>query len=117
MGKVQTRFKEGPPRHFIKEWRKHRRLSQERLAERVGVTHGAIGQLERGLTSYTQPMLEALADALQCTPADLIMRNPLKGDAPLSILDGLDSSARHEAIRFIEYLRGTKRDDRTGTDG
>jgi transcriptional regulator with XRE-family HTH domain len=65
-----------PPHHFIRQWRLHRRLTQERLAEMVGVTHGALSQLERGLIKHTQPMLKALADVLQCEPADLIRRDP-----------------------------------------
>ncbi len=40
------------------------------------MTPGAISQLERGRTSYTQPMLEALGQALHCSPADLIVRTP-----------------------------------------
>lgn len=42
----------------------------------VGVTHGALSQLERGLIKHTQPMLKALADVLQCEPADLVRRDP-----------------------------------------
>ena len=76
MAKVTPRQKSGPPRHFIREWRKHRNLTMEQLAEIIGVTQGAISQLERGQTNYTQPMLEALADALHCRPYDLIMRTP-----------------------------------------
>jgi transcriptional regulator with XRE-family HTH domain len=76
MSKVSSHLKSDGPRHFIKAWRRHRGLTQERLAERVGVTHGAVSQLERGLMNYTQPMLEALADALQCEPGDLITRDP-----------------------------------------
>jgi transcriptional regulator with XRE-family HTH domain len=76
MSKVPSRLKPDKPRHFIKAWRIHRGLTQERLGDRVGVTHGALSQLERGLVNYTQPMLEALADALQCEPGDLITRDP-----------------------------------------
>ncbi len=71
-----SRLKPDKPRHFIKEWRKHRGLTQQRLADRLGLTHGAVSQLERGLVGYTQPTLEALAEALQCEPADLIWRDP-----------------------------------------
>lgn len=56
---------------FIKQWRKHRKLSQERLAERVGVTHGTLSKIERGLRPYNQRLLEALAQELNCSPADL----------------------------------------------
>lgn len=76
MRRVQPRPKRQAPRHYIRQWRLHRGLTLEQLAERVGVTHGALSQLERGLINYTQPMLENLAFALQCEPADLIMRDP-----------------------------------------
>ena len=46
----------------------------------VGVTHGAMSQLERGFIKYTQPMLEALAEALRCTPGDLLTRAPKSED-------------------------------------
>lgn len=42
----------------------------------IGVTAGALSQLERGQVNYTQPMLENLAKALECQPADLILRDP-----------------------------------------
>ena len=76
MRKPRANPKKGPPRHFIRQWRKHRGYTIEQLAEMVGVTHGAISQLDRGEVSYTQPMLESLAEALMCEPADLIMRDP-----------------------------------------
>jgi len=76
MSKVRSHLKPDEPRHFIKAWRVHRGLTQEQLGERIGKTHGAVSQLERGIVGYTQPMLEALADALQCEPQDLIMRDP-----------------------------------------
>ena len=44
--------REGAPHHYIKEWRKFRGLTQERLAERTPFTHGAISQLETGRTSH-----------------------------------------------------------------
>lgn len=76
MPQVTPRFKAQKARHYIREWRKYRGLTQEQLAERIGVTHGALSQLERGIINYTQPTLEILAEALSCEPADLIMRDP-----------------------------------------
>jgi transcriptional regulator with XRE-family HTH domain len=67
---------EDRPRHYVREWRKHRRLTQEKLAESIPFTVGAISQLETGRTSYTQNMLEALAKALGCEPGELLMRDP-----------------------------------------
>lgn len=66
--------------HFIKEWRKHRRVTQEGLAEKIGATSGAISQLENGLINYTQPTLEAIATALGCSPSDLLGGPPSEED-------------------------------------
>lgn len=66
------------PRHFIRAWRMHRKMTQDALAEKIGVTSGAISQLENGLINYTQPTLEAIARALECSPADLLYGPPAK---------------------------------------
>ncbi|WP_371346049.1 helix-turn-helix domain-containing protein [Ancylobacter sp. IITR112] len=105
MAKVRTNFKPPKPRHFIRQWRKHRGLTQEQLAEIVGVTHGAISQLERGETGYTQPMLEALAGAMHCEPADLIMRDPTQVGAPWSIWEALKPAEREKALDYMRFLQ------------
>jgi len=61
---------------FLRQWRKHRGLSQERLAERIGTTKSRISELETGRERYNQDVLEMLADALECEPGDLLMRDP-----------------------------------------
>lgn len=88
MARVRTNFK-SRRQTFFRQWRKHRHLTLERLAERIGVTAGALSQLERGDVSYTQPMLEALADALICQPADLIMRPPDTPAGQLSVIESV----------------------------
>lgn len=107
MQKVVTNFKRGQPRHFIRAWRQHRELTQEQLAERVGMTHGAISQLERGEVNYTQPTLEALAEALSCQPADLIMRDP---KSPVwSIVDSLRDISESEQKRIISIIEAFRK--------
>lgn len=87
---VFSRLKPEPKfHHHIKAWRKFRGLSQERLADRVGMSVSSISQLETGKQGYTQATLEALADAMQCEPGDLLMRNPLETEAIWSIWDRL----------------------------
>ena len=66
------------PHHYLKEWRQHRNLTQEELAARIHKTHGAISQLERGLTGYTQDTLEAIASTLHVEPGDLLSVDPSK---------------------------------------
>jgi len=103
MGKVKSNLK-FKRTTFFREWRKHRGFTLEKLAERIGVTAGALSQLERGDTSYTQPMLEALADALNCEPPDLLMRNPLEPESPLSMMNRLKPGSRKKVLDYIKRL-------------
>ena len=106
--RVQSRLKSGVRRrHFIKEWRKHRGLSQEQLAERVGVAVSTISQLENGRQGYSQATLEALAEALNCQPADLLMRDPSRPAAIWSIWEDLPEQSRDQAIQILETFRRT----------
>lgn len=70
-----------PP--LIKQWRKYRNdMTQEELAERVSAylgrsyTHASVGRIENGKMPYTQPVLEAMADALGTDCASLLIRDP-----------------------------------------
>ncbi len=112
MPKVRTRFKKGNPRHFIREWRKFRGHTQEELAEIVGVTDGAISQLERGETGYTQAMLETLAEALNCQPKDLISRPP---DVEWGIDDVISRANPLQKKQILEISK-TIVNTKTGTD-
>ena len=108
MTKVTPRFKQPKARHFIRAWRKHRGYTLEQLAEMINVTHGALSQLERGLTNYTQPMIEALAEALSCAPADLIMRDP--NSEIWSIYDQIQElppADRERVVAIIDVMKRT----------
>ena len=107
MAKVQTNFKKPKIRHFIRQWRKHRHYTLEDVAEMVGVTHGALSQLERGITNYTQPMLEALADSLACEPQDLIMRNPLDTEAIWTIWEQAKPAQKAAIIDIAKAILRT----------
>lgn len=93
-----------PPKHFVKEWRKFRNLTQERLAERTPYTPGAISQLETGRTQYTQAMLEALAEALDCQPGDLLSVNPFKEGDVVDLMRLINDKNRDQAIRVLKAL-------------
>jgi transcriptional regulator with XRE-family HTH domain len=104
---VQTRFKEAPFKPtFVRQWRKHRRLTLEVLADRVGMSAGNLSNIERGVTGYGQETLEALADALQCGPADLLMRNPSDPAMIWSLWEQARPAERKQIIGMIEgYLK------------
>jgi transcriptional regulator with XRE-family HTH domain len=96
---------------FIRDWRKHRKLTLERLADRIGVSTGALSQLERGDVGYTQPMLEALAEALSCEPVDLLTYSPKAAEELRNVWASIPVENREQALKVLSAFR------RSGTDG
>lgn len=104
---------------FIREWRKYRGLSLRRLADRLELngpdetfSHASIGRIEKGQQPYSQPVLEAIAHALNVEVHHLLSVDPTKeGDVVdlLALLKGKDP----ETVRAI--LAGLP--SKTGTDG
>lgn len=68
----------------IKELRMNKSLSQEQLADRLGVTKQAISQMERGVRKPSVPMLEALCDFFNVS-ADYLLG---KEDVTIRLVDG-----------------------------
>ncbi|MES0218028.1 helix-turn-helix domain-containing protein [Mesorhizobium sp. C280B] len=64
--------------YFFREWRKHRGLTQEELADKVGLRAPSISQLENGKQGFTDSTLAAIAKALDCRPGDLLLWGPDK---------------------------------------
>lgn len=60
---------------YVREWRKHRGLTQERVAERLGTTKGVVSQLENGKRQITTSWMFGLAEALNIEP-DQLFRHP-----------------------------------------
>lgn len=95
---------------FIRQWRNHRNLSLVQLAERVteirgkSMTHATLSRIETGKIAYTQPVLEAIAIALACEPADLLMRNPEDKTAPWSIMDQLKKADPATVSRVVAVV-------------
>lgn len=98
-------------RHFIREWRAHRGLTQEQLAERIGINRAYLSKIESGKRRYDQPFMEAAAEVLRCNVADLIVRNPTATESIWSIWDALSPVQRDQLVEIGKTLK------RTGTDG
>jgi transcriptional regulator with XRE-family HTH domain len=75
-------------RHFVREWRKFRGLTQEKLAEKLDTTKANISRIENLHQGYTQDFLEACAEVLKVDPAALLSENPL-GDTVAAPKPGL----------------------------
>lgn len=93
------------PTNYIRQWRKHRHLTQEQLAGRVEMTASSISQLESGKQGYTDQTLAAIAHALTCEPADLLARDPTKPEYQLwRIITGLNPDQQAQALRVLKAL-------------
>lgn len=90
---------------FVREWRKHRGLTLERLADRVDMTPSALSYLERGQSGYSQETLELIAHALQTDPASLIMRNPADEEAIWSIWDQASEGEKRQISEVVKALK------------
>lgn len=101
------------PQHrlFLREWREHRHLTQEQLADRIGISRVMVSKIERGLNPYSQGFLEAASKALMCEPADLLVRDPTAPEPIWSIWDRIPAAERPKAIAVLRAFTG----DKTGT--
>jgi transcriptional regulator with XRE-family HTH domain len=63
-------------RHFFKEWREHRGLTQEEVAGVIGMSHASLSRIENDKQDYTGAVLEALAEVYGTDPGTLLMRHP-----------------------------------------
>lgn len=90
-------------RFYLREWRKHRQLTLERLGERVGMAKGRVSEIERGKRRYNEDMLKAFAYALRCEPWELIGRNPLIEPEPVThIWDRIPEKNRDQALKTLQ---------------
>ena len=91
----------------MKEWRLHRGLTQQDVADALNTSKGYVSELERGVRRYNQDTLEALARTFTCQPSDILAVNP---DDPASAISTigilttlLGPGGVKEVENFIEF--------------
>lgn len=96
---------------YIRKWRKRRGLSLRQLADRLEsspgeplISHASIGRIERGEQPYSQPILEAIAFALNVSVAQLLMVDPTKDGEVIELFNEIEASKRDDAIRILKAL-------------
>lgn len=92
-----------PIKLFIAEWRIHRKMSQEQLANRIGSTKSSISRWETNERDITLGALGAIAEALNCDAPDLF-RDPAQPSAD-ALMRNMDDTTRRQAFRLIEALK------------
>ena len=68
----------------LTERRKKKKMTQGQLAERIGVTQGAISQWESGLTFPDVRLLVKISEVLECTVDELLKGGSKDGKAGVS---------------------------------
>jgi transcriptional regulator with XRE-family HTH domain len=99
---------------YIRDWREFRGLTLREVENRMEkapgeplITGVSIGRIERGLQPYTQPILEALAVALDCEVSDLLERNPKKEGEVIDlmrILRSLDRAQLGQVTKIVKAI-------------
>ncbi len=88
----------------LRAWRKHRRYTLEQAADLIGIDHSTLSKIERQKNPYTQNILEAAAEAYNCTVAELLASEP-EGPSELDMA-GLIRQASPDVRDMIEgFLR------------
>jgi transcriptional regulator with XRE-family HTH domain len=101
MKKICTNFKHPKQTWFFRRWRKHRGYTQEELADMVGMATSSISQLERGEQGFSDHTLIVISEALNCTPADLLARDPKSDNDPLSVWRRIKEDRRDQALKVL----------------
>ena len=98
-------------KHYIKEWRLHRKLSLRKLADRMetepGVpltSHANIDRIEKGVQPYSQEILEAIAVALDVSVTDLLSINPTKNAEIVDLLNAMPDKTKETAFKMLKSL-------------
>lgn len=60
----------------LRAWREHAGKTLEAVAPKMGLTHGQLSKIERGLQKWDQKVLETAALEYGCSLADLLERMP-----------------------------------------
>lgn len=102
-------------RHFLREWRLYRRLTQEQMAVRVQKSRTTYGRTESGQVPYNQDFLELASAALQCDPVDILARHPEDDSALWAIYNRLRKASPDDRARALKVLDAIVPLTKTGT--
>lgn len=94
----------------IRRIRKAQRLSQEQLAERVGISTTHMSHIETGNTKLSLPVLVELSKVLCVGTDDLLFNQPShpKETALDAVRETLDACSPNEVKIIAEIIRSTK---------
>lgn len=94
---------------FICELRKEKNMTQEELAEKVGVTCKSVSRLENGVTMPDISILMLLAEILNCTVQELLNGRRMKRDELMELKGTLENLIEYESHEQIKKDKKTNK--------
>lgn len=91
-------------KHFFREWREYRGLTQEQAINLLGWSQSKFSRLEAGETPYNQDDLETAAIAYSCAATDLISVDPAVGGEVVDLMRLINGKNRAKTIRMLKIL-------------
>ena len=93
----------------VKRARKSKGLTQDILAEKLGVSIGYVSQIERGITKISLDLLGAISGILDCDVADFITEsatgsNGYMESELMNEIRKLDQKKRKFVLEFIKMI-------------
>ncbi|MDB5584278.1 MAG: helix-turn-helix protein [Bradyrhizobium sp.] len=101
-------------RTYIRAWREKRGYTLDDMIGRLEMlgtklTGASLSRIERGLQPYSQDVLEAIAEALNVSAADLIENNPDVPEAEIiDFLRHLDDRQVRQAESVLKAMFGER---------
>lgn len=98
--------------HFIRPWRKKRNVSLRKLAAQLAtgpdgeplVSYAQLSRIETGDQPFSEPILNAISDALGVPRIMLLEMDPHKEGHVIDLLNKMDGPTRDQAVRMLELL-------------
>lgn len=88
----------------LQAWRKHRNLTQEQLAEALGVTQGAVSQWENRTSDITLSKIAEIARVLHTSIERLMFVPPQASDGLDKVILSIPPREYARAIRVLKSL-------------
>lgn len=93
--------------HFIKQWRKFRGLTMQQLAERLELSVSTFSRIERYRQSPTLDLIGQISVQLDCSPGELITRDPSRPDDMWAVWNSMTAEERARVFAVAKALKDT----------
>lgn len=92
----------------IRKFRKTHNLSQEKLAEKIGISVTHMSHIETGNTKLSLPVLVSLAEVLDVQTDELLFSKTSRGTVNEKIVTILDGCSTQQLNIIADVIKSTK---------